>query len=64
MLYVAIVSIILYSHYYLLESQCSGDGSIKKTNKEIRSVIAAANNFAPTLRMDITMFTPPKNVLN
>ena len=36
------------------------DGSIKKTNEEIRAVIAAANNFAPTLRMDITMFTPPK----
>ena len=36
------------------------DGSIKKTNEEIRAVIAAANNFAPTLHMDITMFTPPK----
>ena len=36
------------------------DGSIKKTNEEIRAVIAAANNFASTLRMDITMFTPPK----
>ena len=36
------------------------DGSIKKTNEEMRAVIAAANNFAPTLCMDITMFTPPK----
>ena len=36
------------------------DRSIKKTNEEIRAVIAAANNFAPILRMDITMFTPPK----
>ena len=37
------------------------DGSIKKTNEEIRAVIAAANNFVPTLHKDITMFTPPKH---
>ena len=36
------------------------DGSIKKINEEIRAVSAAANKFAPTLHMDITMFTPSK----
>ena len=35
------------------------DGNIKKTNEEIRAAIVAVNNFAPTLHMDITMFSPP-----